>query len=249
VDRAGNVEAAPAVADISYTFGELKPFPPSLDFGKVMVSRSSIRNLQLINVGESDVSVTAVVAVSPEGVASEHFKVISRIPFTVPAENYNTVSVSFTPATLGTISAVLRVNWQEVGSFRGGATYVDMVGFGEKLPSPTIIIEASSAGEKGDEEMVLVASLTNPGASREVEAFVAIEDPAGNLWFWPVWSTEVSGIPLFLSEGFEVSGYELLRVPLASIPPGSYTFYAALAVPGTRFEFIGSISTSRFQAD
>ena len=249
VDRAGNVEAAPAVADISYTFGELKPFPTSLDFGKVIVGRSSIRNLQLINVGESDVSVTAAVAVSPEGVVSEQFKVISRIPFTVPAEDYSIITVRFTPATLGTISAVLRVSWQEIGSFRGGATYVDMVGFGDELSEPTIAIEATSAGEKGDEEMVLLASLRNPGASREVEAFVAVEDTAGNLWFWPEWSTEVSGVPLFLSEGFEVSGYELLRIPLASVTPGSYTFYAALAVPGTRFEFIGSISTSHFQAD
>ena len=124
-----------------------------------------------------------------------------------------------------------------------------MVGFGDEPPSPTIAIDVGSSGEKGNEELVLEVTLTNPGPSREVEAFVAVSDALGNLWFWPAWTTEVSGIPLYLSEGFELLDYELMRLPLEGVPPGSYTFYAALAVPDTRFEFIGSISVAHYEVN
>ncbi len=249
VDRAGNVEPPPAEADVTFTFSEVKTFPEALDFGKVFLGQSSIEDLQLINVGTADISVTAVVAVSSEGYLSEHFRAISSIPVTVPAEDYNTIAVRFTPATLGTITAVLRIWWQEIGSHRGGITNVDMVGFGDEPSPPTIGIEARSSAERGDEEMIVEASLANPGPSREVEAFVAVEDPVGNLWFWPEWTMDVSGIHLDLPDGFELSGYELMRVPLSGVLPGSYTFYAALAVPGTRFEFIGSVSVAHFDVN
>jgi len=249
VDRAGNVESPPAEADVTYTFSELNTFPEYLDFGEVPLGRPSIEYLQLINVGGADVSVTAVVPVSPEGILSEHFGVISSLPVTVPAEGYNTVAVRFTPATVGTITAVLRIWWQEIGSYRGGVTSVDMVGFGNEPTPPAISIEARSSDERGEEEMIVEVSLTNPGPSRQVEAFLAVEDTLGNLWFWPEWTMDVSGIPLDLHEGFELLNYELLRVPLSGVSPGSYTFYAALAVPGTRFEFIGSVSVARFDVN
>lgn len=174
---------------------------------------------------------------------------ISSLPVTVPAEDDNTVAVRFTPATVGTITAVLRIWWQEIGSYRGGIASIDMVGFGDEPSPPTISIEARSSAERGDEELIVEASLSNPGPSREVEAFVAVGDTLGNLWFWPEWTMDVLGIPLDLPEGFELSGYELVRVPLSGVLPGSYTFYAALAVPGTRFEFIGSVSVAHLDVN
>lgn len=242
-DWAGNVEAAPDEADVTYSFAELKAFPSEIEFGEVTLGKSSVSTLQLLNVGDADLYVTGIVPVSESTVAAQ-FSTASHFPITIAAHDYREVYVKFAPTEPGLHTAVMKVLWLQAGKAVRYELDVPVRGRGEEPQAPTIVIESSVPTQRHPAELVVEVSLENPGPARSVEAFVAVAGPSGELWFWPMWTSEVSGLAIDLPEDFALSDYELLRMPLAGIPPGSYTFYAALVVPGTRFEFIGPLSVS-----
>ena len=244
IDFAGNVEPAPEEADLVYYFvpgiPELEVFPEKLDFGQVVVGESKIDSLQLMNTGGADLEVTGVVVTDPQ------FRVISRFPVSVPAQGYKTADVMFTPATYGTVSAVMTLWWREPQGWQANKVEVDLVGYGAKGPAPSISLQAGTLWTKRPPELLVTASLTNPGPARQVEVIIAVRDPSGTLWFWPEWGTSLSSVVMTLPEGFSVEDYELVRARLdGSIPSGTYWFFAALAVPDEQFRLIGPIySTS-----
>ena len=249
-DKAGNVEDAPDEADTTYSYvpgiPELRVFPESISFGEVLLNQVSASTLQLLNVGGADLRVTDVVVAS-QSTLIQSFECISSFPVTIGGEDYSTAQIIFQPTELGRISAVLEIWWVNVKGGQPSKVEVPVVGYGVLVEPPTISIEAQAASRlHDDDEIVIDVSVENKGPSIDVEAYIAVQDPFGSLYFWPDWSQELSGFVLTLDEGFRLVDFELMRIsPGMGIAPGSYTFYAALAAPGS-LDFMGPISTCNF---
>ncbi|RMF62199.1 MAG: choice-of-anchor D domain-containing protein, partial [Calditrichaeota bacterium] len=80
--------------------------PTSHDFGDVQVDQASNQMVEVSNVGAADLNVTSIAIT---GADSTDFSVADTTPFTLAAGASKTMEVSFTPHTVGTKSAALRL--------------------------------------------------------------------------------------------------------------------------------------------
>lgn len=85
---------------------------------------------------------------------------------------------------------------------------------------------------RGDTLQVWV-SAENPGEEITVDFYLIVRIPSGKFLFWPTFSTSPMPYNCYLPSGFSLSPLKLFETQLPqSIAYGTYTWYAALTLPG-----------------
>ena len=100
--------------------------------------------------------------------------------------------------------------------------------------------------QEGD-SMTLSLDLLN-SMDRTVDLYVALQDPTGELIFYPSlgasWSPYSAG--LFLPADTHIEDYELFSLTLPELPAGTYRWHAACIHTGT-MEFASNIASCEWK--
>jgi hypothetical protein len=104
---------SPQSVPLSGVGTQVKITPPSLNFGKVVVSSSATKNLTLANVGATAVNISGISII---GANASDFSDNSGCGSVVAAKSKCTISVTFTPSAKGARSATFQINDDGGGS-------------------------------------------------------------------------------------------------------------------------------------
>ncbi|MBN1593077.1 MAG: hypothetical protein JW941_07530 [Candidatus Coatesbacteria bacterium] len=111
---------------------------------------------------------------------------------------------------------------------------------------PRLIVSTDKDIYYGGQTLNVDVLLENSGDTISVDAYLAL-DYGGTLLYYPGFGVEPAPIPV------DLFPFLKLRLRAASIPVpepspvGTYTFYAAMTQPGDMSQFIGSVSSARFE--
>ena len=245
-DGAGNVEQPPATPDCSVIYGPFEPeidvSETSYDFGTLSVGASRDWTLYIYNNGTGNLVVNDVWCDNPET-----FSVVPGfiLPGVIAPGDFGAVTVTFHPWAIGPTSATVTI---ESNDDDERLVEVGVSGTAVGPLGPTVILTTNRGIYRPQDEFV--ASLGLVGVSEDIAAdlYVAVRLPSGEVLFYPNWSAEAVGLPVWLAAGTQLPPTPFIRLRYidGNLPRGEYRLYAALVVPGTQFELIGEVAQTRW---
>jgi len=136
--------------------GTLRVTPASLDFGDVRVAASKDLALAVSNDGNAKLTITAITGDSPQFAA-----VSPAVPFDVAPGAERSVTVRFSPASLGSHSGTLTVAGNSGGSTMNAVVTAAGKGLTAANPSPTLTKLTPSSATAGSGAFTLALDGTN----------------------------------------------------------------------------------------